>query len=357
MTKLIEHQVRKDDIRTTRWHEYDAPALEDGDVLLAIDKFAMTANNVTYAAFGDMMQYWNFFPAQDGWGRVPMWGFATVAESKAEGVVPGQRVYGYVPASNAFIAKKATTGGIAFKDNADLRAGLSPIYNTYIFTTDDPAYTSDTEPQQMLFRPLFGTGWWLADLITRHPAGLKSAIITSASSKTSLSMAWSLNARDMTIETIGLTSSSNIAFTEGAGVYARTLSYDDIPEITAPTPISLTDMRGSAQIRLAVHTALEKDLAASNLVGATEWEATPASDPVPGVQPELFFAPDYIARRIKEEGPSITGEMTSDLVRFYEASKAFITPKISSGHQAIDEAWQASVEGNVTPDTGLILMP
>jgi hypothetical protein len=317
----------------------------------------MTANNVTYAAFGVMMKYWNFFPAHDGWGRVPMWGFATVADSKAEGVVPGQRVYGYVPAANAFIAKKVSTAGIAFRDNADNRADLSPIYNTYVFTTDDPAYTSDSEAQQMLFRPLFATGWWLADLITRHSAGLKSAMITSASSKTSLSMAWSLNATDPEIETIGLTSSGNVAFTEGTGLYAKTAAYDNIQGLTPAAPSSVTDMRGSADIRKAVHTAFETDLAASIMVGATEWEAPPATEPVPGVQPEFFFAPDYITQRVKEEGPSINAVMTSDLVQFYEASKAFITPQTSTGHDAVEAAWQACVDGKVAPDTGLILIP
>lgn len=355
MTKLIEHQVNRNNIRETRWYEYEAPPLEDGDVLLAIDKFAMTANNVTYAAFGDMMQYWNFFPANDGWGRVPMWGFATVAESKAEGVTPGQRVYGYVPASNAFIARKVTSAGIAFRDNADKRVGLSPIYNTYTFTTDDPAYTSDTEAQQMLFRPLFATGWWLADLICRHPAELKSALITSASSKTSLSMAWSLNSKDMSIETIGLTSSGNVDFTDGTGVYARTLSYDQIPGMQAAAPSSVTDMRGSPAIRAAVHTALESELAASITVGATEWEAKQTSEPLPGIEPEFFFAPDYIAKRMKEEGPAISSQVTADLVRFYEASKAFVTPKTSTGADAIEAAWQTCLEGSVPPDTGLIL--
>ena len=46
-------------------------ALFDG-----IDAFALTANNVTYAAFGGPpMNYWHFFPADDpAYGRVPVWG-------------------------------------------------------------------------------------------------------------------------------------------------------------------------------------------------------------------------------------------------------------------------------------------
>ena len=37
------------------------------------------------------MSYWDFFPAEQGWGRVPMWGFAEVERSEAEGVEPGTR--------------------------------------------------------------------------------------------------------------------------------------------------------------------------------------------------------------------------------------------------------------------------
>ena len=357
MTKLIEHQVRKGSIRETRWHEYDAPALEDGDVLLAVDTFAITANNVTYAVFGEAMQYWNFFPATDGWGRVPMWGFATVADSKAEGVTPGQRVFGYVPASNAFIAKKVTTAGIAFRDNADSRAGLSPFYNTYTITTDDPAYTSDTEAEQMLYRPLFATGWWLSDLITRHEANLASAMITSASSKTSLAMAWALNASEKNIETIGLTSRGNIPFTEGTGLYANTVDYNDISSMQAPNPTSVTDMRGSHAIRLAVHERFSDYLAASVTVGATEWDADNSNpEPLPGIEPTFFFAPTYIADRVKEDGPEIAARMNADLVRFYSDSRAFITPETSQGHDAIEKAWQDTVDGNVPPDKGLILI-
>lgn len=36
------------------------------EVLLGIEHFAFTANNITYAAFGDVVQYWNFFPTETG---------------------------------------------------------------------------------------------------------------------------------------------------------------------------------------------------------------------------------------------------------------------------------------------------
>src|SRR5688572_26648989 len=90
-------EVRRDDLRSTRVVD-STPTLHDSGALLGLDRFAMAANNVTYAAFGDLMQYWSFFPAsEDGWGRVPVWGFAEVEQSEVGDLTVGQRVYGYFP--------------------------------------------------------------------------------------------------------------------------------------------------------------------------------------------------------------------------------------------------------------------
>ena len=76
----------------------------DGQVVLKVDRVGMTANNVTYAVFGDAMQYWDFFPAgeRDGvaYGRVPLWGFAVVERSTVAGVEEGARYFGYLPTSS-----------------------------------------------------------------------------------------------------------------------------------------------------------------------------------------------------------------------------------------------------------------
>ena len=68
--------------------------LAEGEVRLAIDFFAFTANNMTYAVAGDILNYWQFFPVQDdpGFGVIPVWGFADVVESACEGVAEGDRL-------------------------------------------------------------------------------------------------------------------------------------------------------------------------------------------------------------------------------------------------------------------------
>jgi len=69
MTQIIQYQVRKDDLSTTRIVERDMPELKTGEVLLRVDHFALTANNVTYGIVGERIGYWKFFPvADEGWG-------------------------------------------------------------------------------------------------------------------------------------------------------------------------------------------------------------------------------------------------------------------------------------------------
>jgi hypothetical protein len=89
-----EFIVNKSHLPESRFVPLRVPTLgelQDGQVLLQIDRFAFTSNNVTYAAFGEAMQYWNFFPTEKGWGNIPVWGFADVIASKADGVQVGER--------------------------------------------------------------------------------------------------------------------------------------------------------------------------------------------------------------------------------------------------------------------------
>ena len=72
----------------------DPGALADGEVRFAVEHFALTANNVTYAVHGEDFAYWRFFPAPDGHGIVPVWGFGRVIESRAAGMAEGERYFG-----------------------------------------------------------------------------------------------------------------------------------------------------------------------------------------------------------------------------------------------------------------------
>lgn len=143
----------------------DRAALAPGQARLRVDCFSLTANNITYAAAGDFMKYWQFFPAPEGKGRVPVWGFADVVDSTTEGVSVGDRFYGYYTMSPELVVTPVQVGDGGFTDGAEHRQGLAFIYNRYNNTKTDPAYDGGSEDYQMIFRPLFTTAFLIDDFL------------------------------------------------------------------------------------------------------------------------------------------------------------------------------------------------
>jgi NADPH:quinone reductase-like Zn-dependent oxidoreductase len=351
-----QHLITKANLRATQWQATPPAPLQDGDVRLKIEAFALTANNVTYAAFGGApMNYWHFFPtANDAMGRVPVWGFATVTESKAEGVAPGQRLYGYFPISEELVVSPMKTTDRGFFDGAAHRQALATIYNFYSFTATDPAYVEGTEPEQMLFRPLYMTGWMICDTLMEGDPKPDTAVISSASSKTAIAAAHCLQRRG--VETVGVTSARNVDFVKGSGLYDQVLNYDEVASLQATRKTAYVDFVGRPALTKAVHAACGDHLIRSLIIGATDWEddRAPIAD-LPGPQPEFFFVPDYAAHRAKQLPPGELDKRTgADLVAFYPASKAFVTPKPIVGQAAIEQAWIDTVEANIPADQGLV---
>ena len=90
----MDFLVAKDDLHRCRFAHTQLAALGSGQALLSVQAFGLSANNITYAMFGEAMSYWSFFPAEAGWGRVPVWGFAEVVESRHSSLEPYTRVLG-----------------------------------------------------------------------------------------------------------------------------------------------------------------------------------------------------------------------------------------------------------------------
>lgn len=351
----LQHWINKQNLREAAWHTVPEGDLADGHVRLKVEAFALTANNVTYAAFGGPpMHYWAFYPSgDDAHGRVPVWGFATVLKSNVDGISAGERVYGYLPISETFDIEAGKITQDGFSEVAAHRAPLSGIYNRYIRTSADPSYSAEYEEQQMLFRPLYMTGWMICDSLIEG-VDVETVVISSASSKTALATAHSIKARTK-MKTIGLTSPANKAFTEATGLYDEVLTYDDATKASGPKS-AYVDFVGRPPLTVALHEALCGTMVRSMMIGVTDWEAdkTPPTD-LKGPMPEFFFVPDYATARAKALGPGELDQMVGrDLAAFYPASKAFVTPEAVEGAEAIAEAWTATLEGKVPPSQGLI---
>src|SRR5216110_114377 len=96
--------VKQDRLAESKLVTRDDERLAPGQVRVRIDSFALTANNITYAAYGESMSYWRFFPSgEEGWGVVPVWGYGTVVQSTHAGVAVGEQLYGYWPMADSVV--------------------------------------------------------------------------------------------------------------------------------------------------------------------------------------------------------------------------------------------------------------
>lgn len=339
------------------------PAITDGEVLLHVDRCALTANNITYGAFGDLMGYWSFFPADDGWGRIPVWGFADVEASTIDGLVEGERIYGYFPMSTHLVVRADRVGPTSFVDAADHRSGLPPVYNQYQRLADRAS--DHDEHLRAVLRPLFTTSFliddWLAGESWFHAERL---VVSSASSKTALALAASLRARRTgagddraghAVEIVGLTSARNADVVERIGYYDRTVVYTDIDDLEPDVPTVLVDMGGDAEILGRVHGHLAEVLRHSCQVGATHWEALALGIELPGPRPQLFFAPDHVQRRLADWGAAGFEErLGSAWASFAESATSWLDVDLHLGPDAVASAYHDVLEGRLAPDRAVV---
>jgi len=366
MADAYDFVVKRDDLRAAS--TLPLPAAEEvqlapGQALLRVDNFSITANNVTYAAMGDAMRYWEFFPAPEGLGRIPVWGYSEVVRSDHEGVPVGSRIYGYMPISSHFVVQPVSASETGFVDGSVHRGELPAIYNRYGFTTPESGDTPEREPYIALFGPLFATSYLLADWLDDESfGGAKRVVLSSSSSKTALALAFLLQ-RDHgdEITVVGLTSPGNTGFVESTGLYDEVVPYDDLEGIDPDEPTAYLDFGGSARLRARVHEHFGEHLLASTVVGAADWEELapdPDAEPLPGPRPGFFFAPERFVKRNEEWGAAEVRRRIADSQNaFIDSSKSWLTIKSGQGPDEIEATLLAFLDGRVDPAEGWSMRP
>lgn len=355
----LDFQVRKTDWKQTRFVSGPAPGdLEPGRVLFRVDRFALTANNITYALAGDGLGYWRFFPAEEGWGRIPVMGFGEVVRSTHPGVTEGTRCFGFFPMSRYLVIEPSRATKEQIVDGAPHRAGLAPVYGQYTPVLGDPLYSAAHEDAHLLLRGLFLTSFLVEDfLCERELFGARAVLISSASSKTSIALAFQVS-RTGRAKAVGLTSARNLDFVKGLGCYDQVLTYEEIASLPAAVPAVFVDMAGNAGVQRAIHEHYRDQLKYSCGVGATHWsEANLAGGAdLPGPKPEFFFAPAQIQKRSKDWGPDGFQQRVGDAWRaFRDASSAWLHVVRGTGREALERVYQDTLAGRTQPQDGHVL--
>ncbi len=337
--------------------------LADGDILVSIDKYALTSNNVSYAVSGDMIGYWKYFPVDgeknvDKWGKVTVWGMADVVASSCDGIEVGERLYGFFPMASHAVLTPGVIKRRNFTDVAPHRQPLPGLYNQYMRCQAEPKYLYAIEDERCLFFPLFITSYVINDYLDDKDFFCADQIlIGSVSSKTGFGFAHFLkNNERFTGEIIGLTSSGNKTFVEKLNLCDQVVTYGNEARINADVKSVYVDMSGDGPLRRKLHELLGDNMKASILVGATHWEADRKNMLLPGVEAEFFFAPAQIAKRDEDWGAGVL------MQKGYSASAelaASLKGSVSIEHYSgVDDArslWLDMLDNKVSGSRGVMI--
>ena len=278
--------------------------MPDDALLIRVDRFAFTANNITYAVLGDQLKYWQLFPAPESFGNIPVWGFGDVIASRHPGISDGERLFGYFPMATHLVIEAADVSKRGLRDAAAHRQGVAPVYNTYARVSGDAAYAGRQGDYQALLRPLFMLSFLVDDFLAENEFyGARSVMLSSASSKTAFGLAHLLHTLRKDVRVIGLTSAANADFVRSLGCYDEVVTYDRVTSMPSGQPVAFVDMAGNSALRETLHRHFGDQMKYSGRIGLTHRSTSPDEPQLPGAKPVWFFAPDQIRKRAKEWGP------------------------------------------------------
>ncbi|MGO8912784.1 MAG: DUF2855 family protein [Bradyrhizobium sp.] len=358
--KSTDFIVARNDLRDCKFIETQLPeaaALPDEALLIKIDRFAFTANNITYALTGDLLKYWQLFPAPDNFGNIPVWGFGEVIATGHPGVDIGERLFGYFPMAMHLVIEAASVSKRGLRDAAAHRQGVAPVYNAYARVSGDPAFAGTEGDYQALLRPLFMLSFLVDDFLGENDFyGARGVMLSSASSKTAFGLAHLLHTQRKGIRVIGLTSAVNVDFVRSLGCYDEVLTYDRATSLPSDSPVAFVDMAGSSELRARLHRHFGDQMKYSGRVGLTHRLSSPDEPKLPGAKPVWFFAPDQIRKRAGEWGPGgIDTRFGAAWSGFAPTLARRLTVVEGRGPEVVKQVYLDTLNGHIPPEQGHML--
>ena len=354
--------VNKTDFGDVTVVNYDEGDLPDGQIRVDIGPFALTANNVTYMVTGDQIGYWSVFDptaydlTQDkGQGRMPVWGYGVVRESRFPGIAAGVEIYGFFPIAKSMDMQPGRLSKHGFTDLAEHRSGLHGLYSNYSFTAADPSYAVHKELQPVL-RPLFTTSYLIDDFLADEAFfGAEQVLLLSASSKTALGTAYCLKARGE-LPVVGLTSEGNKEFVDGTQFYNDVFTYDTITDMNPDVKTVIVDMSGNMGVIRTLEDHFEENLTYICRVGISHWQEAAKAPPKRTATPTaFFFAPDRAKKRINDWGQAGFAEnLGARWIPFLESAKDWLSIEKEVGVESVLENYKDLLNGQSGPSKGYL---
>lgn len=333
----------------------DAPMIVDDEVLFKINNFSFTSNNITYGVVGDKIGYWNFFPADNPNGIIPVWGFAEVSASNNPDFEIGELFYGYWPMSTYLKVKPININLYGFVDGTAHRSKLPPIYNFY--TKMPQAISKIDMGYHSIIKPLFTTAFLNYGFLQEMDFFNASQIIlTSASSKTALGIAYMLfaNRQAHGKKIIGLTSQRNLGFVRDTGFYDEQISYDTFDKALSELPSVIIDLAGNTSLLSDLHEKLKDKLKFVSLIGLTDWKSLGDMKTIPNSK--FFFAPDHATGLFTKIGPEKANQLINEAQeKFTKHVSNWMELEFIDFEKEIKPLYLDMLNGKIKPSKGYIV--
>ncbi|MGB5818129.1 MAG: DUF2855 family protein [Saonia sp.] len=347
--------VNRSDFADCLFKNLEPPVLGANEVLFRIGSYAFTSNNITYAVVGDVMGYWNFFPAEVPYGVIPVWGFAEVVKSNNVAIKVGEHFYGYWPMGIYLKVLPIRTKGHGFVDGTAHRSKLPPLYNYY--AKAPKSVTKEKEGYYSVIKPLFTTAYVNYRFLEEERFFNASQIVlTSASSKTALGIAYMLfaNRGGHGKKIIGLTSKGNINFVSGTGFYDQVIAYDDLREELDVEATTVVDLAGNTVLLHNLGNLLKDKLKFTSLIGLADWKSAGSMKEIPNSK--FFFAPDHAQKLYADLGPDEANKRINQAqAEFTKRLSKWIALVFITSHKDLKELYMGMLNGKVNPSKGYIV--
>jgi hypothetical protein len=241
-------------------------------------------------------------------------------------------------------------------DVAEHRAGLAPVYNNYARLGAEPGYDRALDEERMALLPLYATSYCLYDfLLDNKWFGAEQALIPSASSKTSIGLAYALRDDESAPTSVGVTSAKNLGAVKDLALYDQVVAYDAFRTIDAGRPAVIVDMSGNGKFLSDLHAHLGDNMKFCSTVGVTHWDAAAAGPGFNRERTQFFFAPGHIQKRVADWGP---GEFEKRAHKFWREaaikSRGWLTIERFDGARALEKIFHELRSGKVSPDRAIV---
>ncbi len=348
-------QVNKGDLFDCELVSSPIPMVDENEVLLRINSFAFTSNNITYGVVGDKLGYWSFFPLPLPKGIIPVWGFAEVVASRHSEIVVGSRYYGYWPMGTFLKVRPIRVTGHGFLDGTEHRKELPPIYNYYIKGLK--GWDKNSLGNYAIVKPLFTTAYLNYNFLKESFFFDASQIVlTSASSKTALGIAFMLhkNKQSHGKKIVALTSKLHTDFVARTNFYDQVIAYEDLDSTLGNQNSVVVDLAGNTGLLSKLGELLGSRLKHISLIGLADWESAGSMKGIP--KSKFFFAPDHAKVFYAELGQEEANQRIDEAqVAFTKQLEKWMKLEFVDFQKGIRSLYFKMLKGAVDPSKGYVV--